>query len=76
MNSVVSSQSILVAAFNNDHLGLCANVRELSESQEFEVVVVDAFSGDIVVSRNFNSKADAVKTAEMLVDIRLPKSGA
>jgi hypothetical protein len=51
-------------------------VRELSESQEFEVVVVDAFSGDIVVSRNFNSKADAVKTAEMLVDIGLPKSGA
>ena len=58
----------LVAAFSNDRLGLCANVRELSESEEFEVAVVDAFSGDVVVSRSFSTKEIAVKTAETLVD--------
>jgi hypothetical protein len=40
--------------------GLCANVRELSESEEFEVAVVDAFSGD-VVSQSFSTKEVAVK---------------
>jgi hypothetical protein len=40
----------LVATFTNDRVGLCANVRELPESEEFEVAVVDGFSGDVVVS--------------------------
>jgi hypothetical protein len=55
----------LVATFTNDRLGLCANVRELSESEEFEVAVVD----DVVVSRSFSTKEVAVKTAETLIDI-------
>jgi hypothetical protein len=59
----------LVAAFTNDRLGLSANVRELSEIEGFEVAVVDAFSGDVVVRRNFSSKEGAVKTAKKLVDL-------
>jgi hypothetical protein len=59
----------LVAAFTNDRLGLSANVLELPESEDFEVAVVDGFSGDVVVSRSFSTKETAVKTAEMLVDI-------
>ena len=59
----------LLAAFTSDRLGLCANVRELSESEEFEVAVVDAFSWDVVVSRSFSTKEVAVKTAQTLIDI-------
>jgi len=59
----------LVATFTNDRLGLCANVRELHESEEFEVAVMDAFSGDVVVSRSFSTKDAAVKTAEILVAV-------
>lgn len=59
----------LVAAFTNERLGLCANVRELSASEEFEVAVVDAFSVDVVVSRSFGTKEVSVKTAETLIDI-------
>ena len=55
--------------FTNGRLGLCANVRELYDSEEFEVAVVDAFSGDVVVSRSFSTKEVAVKTAETLIDI-------
>ena len=58
----------LVAAFTNERLGLCANVRELSASEEFEVAVVDAFSVDVVVSRSFGTKEVSVKTAETLID--------
>jgi hypothetical protein len=54
--------------------GLCANVRELPKSSDFEVSVVDNFSDD-VVSRNFSSKEVAVKVAEHLAEIRnLPVS--
>jgi hypothetical protein len=44
-------------------------VRELPESEEFEVAVVDGFSDDVVVSRSFPTKEGAVKTAECLIDI-------
>jgi hypothetical protein len=64
-----STLPTLVAAFTNDRLGLHANVRELSESEEFEVAVVDAFSGDVIVSRSFSTKEVAVKTAQTLIDI-------
>ena len=47
----------------------CAPTCELSESEEFEVAVVDAFSGDVVVSRSFSTKEVAVKTAQTLIDI-------
>jgi hypothetical protein len=56
----------LVACFSNDRLGLTANVREVSEI-EFEVAVIDAFSGGVVVSRSFSTKDAAVETARLLV---------
>jgi hypothetical protein len=59
----------LVAAFTNERLGLCANVRCYPSPEEFEVAVVDAFSGDVVVSRSFSTKEVAVKAAETLIDI-------
>ena len=61
MSTAVWEKPTLVAAFNNDRLGLCANVHELPESNDFEVSVMDAFSGDVVVSRNFSSKEMALK---------------
>jgi hypothetical protein len=45
-------------------------VQQVPDSAEYEVSVVDAFSGDVVVSRNFTDKELAVKIAENLVDIR------
>ena len=69
MSTTVTTLLALVATFTNDRLRLCANVRELPESEEFEVDVVDGFSGDVVVSRSFRTKEGAVKTAECLIDI-------
>ena len=69
MSTTVTTLPTLVATFTNDRLGLCAHVRELPESEEFEVAVVDGFSGDVVVSRSFRTKEGAVKTAECLIDI-------
>ena len=69
MSTTVTTLPTLVATFTNDRLGLCANVRELPESEEFEVAVVDGFSDDVVVSRSFRTKEGAVKTAECLIDI-------
>jgi len=54
MSTTVTTLPTLVATFTNDRLGLCANVRELPESEESEVAVVDGFSGDVVVSRSFS----------------------
>lgn len=66
--SMVSSPN-LVATFENDRLGLTANVRELPETKEFEVAIVDAFTGDVVVSRNYNNKQVALEIAENLIDV-------
>lgn len=44
-------------------------MRQLPDTNEYEVSVVDAF-GDVVVSRNFNDKELALHIAEGLVDIR------
>ena len=57
---------ILVASFQNDEVGLCANVRDFHECHEFEVAVVDAFSGDLIISRQFTTKEAALNMAEIL----------
>jgi hypothetical protein len=46
MSTAVDSP-VLVASFTNDRLGICANVREIPESEEHQFLVVDAFSGDV-----------------------------
>ena len=56
----------LLATFNNDRIGLCANVRELPEEHKFELVVVDAISGEIVASRTYDDKEIAISTARFL----------
>lgn len=58
------NHATLVETFENERLGLCANVRELLESNEFEVAVVDAFSGDVVVCRIIRSKEAAIGLAK------------
>lgn len=64
-----SNHPSLIAAFENDRLGLCSNVRQLPDGGGYEVSVIDVFSGDVVVSRNFKDKALALQIAESLVDI-------
>ena len=56
----------LLATFSNDCAGLCANVRELHEESKFEVVVVDAITGEVVVCRTYDDKDLAVSTARLL----------
>jgi hypothetical protein len=56
----------LVASFQNDEVGLCANVRDYQKCNEFEVAVVDAFSGDVVISRQFTTREAALEMAEVL----------
>ena len=56
----------LLATFDNDRFGLCANVRELPEEHKFQLVVVDAISGDVVVSRTYDDKEVAISTARFL----------
>lgn len=65
-------QPELIAAFDNERLGLSANVHQLPDSKDYEVSVVDAFSGDVVVSRSFTSKELALQIAENLIDIHGP----
>ena len=57
------NHSTVVIPLENERPVLCANVRELLESNEFEVAVVDAFSGDVVVCRIFSSKEAAMGIA-------------
>jgi len=64
MSTAVDSP-VLVASFTNDHLGICANVREIP-NEEYEFRVVDAFSGDVVISRIFSSAEDAVAAAKAI----------
>jgi hypothetical protein len=56
----------LLATFDNDRVGLCANVRELPEEHKFELVVVDAISGEIVVSRTYDDIEVAISMAKFL----------
>ncbi|MGC1296853.1 MAG: hypothetical protein WA869_17625 [Alloacidobacterium sp.] len=65
MSTAVDSR-VLVASFTNDHLGICANVREIHESEEHEFLVVDAFSGDVVITRIFPNKEEAVAAAKVI----------
>jgi len=65
MSAAVDSPA-LVASFTNDRLEICANVREIPEREEFEFLVVDAFSGDVVISRIFSSAEDAVAAAKAI----------
>ena len=57
------NHSTVAVTLENERPGLCANVRELLESNEFEVAVVDSFSGDVVVCRIFRSKEAAMGIA-------------
>jgi hypothetical protein len=56
----------LLATFDNHRVGLCANVRELPEEHKFELVVIDAISGEIVLSRTYDNKEVAISTARFL----------
>lgn len=55
----------LLATFTNERLGLCASVRELPDDQ-FEVAVIDALTGGIVVSRTFSTEDGAIEMAKRL----------
>ena len=66
MSTVVDSP-VLVASFTNDCLGICANVRATPESEGHEFLVVDAFSGDILITRIFPNKEKAVAAAKMII---------
>jgi hypothetical protein len=50
MSTAVETPPFLVASFTNERLGLCANVREVRESEEHELLVVDAFSGEVTIN--------------------------
>jgi len=60
--------SLLLSTFNNDRVGLCANVRELPEERKFELVVVDAISGEVVAFRTYDDKEVAISTAKFLTE--------
>jgi len=60
---------VLVASFTNDRLGLSANVREVSDLDEHELLVMDAFSGEIVIKRTFANKNQAVEAAKAITGI-------
>lgn len=61
---------VLVASFTNDRLGLSANVREISDFEdEHELLVVDAFSGDVVIVRRYRDKDQAVEAAKAITEI-------
>jgi hypothetical protein len=64
-----TSPPVLIASFTNDRLGLCANVRELTDSDEYELLVMDAFSGEIVIKRTFPNGDQAVEAAKAITGI-------
>ena len=65
-SSSVSPTPTLIAAFTSDRLALCANVRELHGSNEFEVAVIDALTGGVIVSQTFSTKEAAIEAAQFL----------
>lgn len=67
--STVVETPVLVASFTNERLGLCANVRELPESEEHELLVVDVFSGGVIIMRTLPNKDSAVKAAKSIIEI-------
>jgi hypothetical protein len=60
---------VLVDSFTNERLGLCANVRELPGSEEHELLVVDSFSGEVVIMRTLPNKEQAVRAAKSIIEI-------
>jgi len=60
---------VLVASLTNERLGLCANVREVRESEEHELLVVDTFSGEVIIMRTLPNKELAVRAAKSIVEI-------
>ena len=60
---------VLVDSFTNERLGLCANVRELPGSAEHELLVVDSFSGEVVIMRTLPNKEQAVRAAKSIIEI-------
>jgi hypothetical protein len=69
MSTAVETPPFLVASFTNERLGLCANVREVRESEEHELLVVDAFSGEIIIMRTLPNKELAVVAAKSIIAI-------
>ncbi|QNI31050.1 hypothetical protein H7849_18345 [Alloacidobacterium dinghuense] len=59
----------LVASFTNERLGLCANVREIPDFEEHELLVVDAFSGEVVIMRRYPDRDQAVEAAKAITGI-------
>ena len=41
-------------------------MREIPESEEYEFLVVDAFSGEVVITRIFSNKEEAVAAAKVI----------
>jgi hypothetical protein len=60
---------ILVASFTNERLSLCANVREVPGSEEHELVVVAALSGEVVITRVLPDRDQAVAAAKSITAI-------
>jgi hypothetical protein len=60
---------VLVDSFTNERLGLCANVRELPGSEEHELLVVDSFSGEVVIMRTLPNKEQAMRAAKSIIEI-------
>ena len=67
--SIAVDPPVLVASFTNDRLGLVANVREGSDFEEHELLVVDAFSGDVVILRTYPDRDQAVEAAKAITEI-------
>jgi hypothetical protein len=67
--STVVETPVLVACLTNERLGLCANVREVRESEEHELLVVDTFSGEVIIMRTLPNKELAVRAAKSIVEI-------
>jgi len=67
--STVVATPVLVDSFTNERLGLCANVRELPGSEEHELLVVDSFSGEVVIMRTLPNKEQAVRAAKSIIEI-------
>jgi len=59
---------VLVDSFTNERFGICANVREVPGSEEHELLVVDAISGDVVITRILPNREEAEKAAKLLTN--------
>jgi hypothetical protein len=67
--STVAETPVLVTSFTNERLGLCANVREVRESEEHELLVVDTISGEVVIMRTLPNKELAERAAKSIIEI-------